>query len=82
MLDWVSHNNIPASRLFLGEFGVATLPDKGALNSDRSRWLLAVRKAAEASGIAWAFWEYTDADSVAMDAMGFEGEPIRAAAAN
>ncbi|MGH6737161.1 MAG: glycoside hydrolase family 5 protein [Methyloceanibacter sp.] len=70
---WAKQNGIPTSRLLLGEFS-ALAPNAersgGALDADRFRWLDAVRREADALGVGWAYWEYTDADSVAMEAIG------------
>lgn len=62
-LDWANANGIPATRLFMGEFGVvARSADgrEGAFDSDRRRYIEAARKLAEANGIPWAIWEYSN----------------------
>jgi hypothetical protein len=59
---WAGQHGIQASQLLLGEFGVMAAKDDrgGALGPDRFRWLDAVRKEAEALGVAWAYWEYSN----------------------
>jgi len=69
---WAETHAIPADRLLLGSFGAVAATDKrgGALAADRFRWLDAVRREADARGVAWVLHSYADADSVAMDALG------------
>lgn len=62
-VDWARAHGIPSSRLFMGEFGVILMsPDgkMGASDPDRTRYLAAVRGAAEARSIPWAVWEYSN----------------------
>lgn len=62
-LAWAEAHDIPARRLFMGEFGaILVSPDgrTGAYNADRLRYVRAVREAAEAAGIAWSIWEYSN----------------------
>lgn len=62
-IDWAAANNIPPERLFMGEFGAILMSDDGrmgAFNSDRLRYLEAVRTQAEKHGIPWAVWEYSN----------------------
>lgn len=49
--DWAAQNNIPASRILLGEFGVF---QEGADPASRIALLEATRSAAEQQGFAWA----------------------------
>lgn len=48
--------------LYLGEFG----PYEKAAMSDRVKWTIAVREAAEARGFSWAWWQW-DGDFVLWD---------------
>lgn len=60
---WAGQHGIPTSRLFMGEFGAILMSADGrmgAFDADRLRYLEAVRKAAEAHGIPWAIWEYSN----------------------
>lgn len=60
---WAEANGIPTQRLFMGEFGVILMPPDGhmgAFNSDRLRYITAVREQAERHGIPWAIWEYSN----------------------
>lgn len=62
-VDWAKANDIPSSRLFVGEFGVILMSADGrmgAFNADRLRYLTAVRQLAERYGMPWAIWEYTN----------------------
>lgn len=62
-VDWVKRHAIPASRLFLGEFGVSRMTAdgrSGAYDADRLRYLRAVRETAEEHGMAWSVWEYSN----------------------
>jgi hypothetical protein len=62
-LAWAARHDIPAGRLFLGEFGVIAMSDDGragAFSADRLRYLEAVRREAEKHGIAWSVWEYAN----------------------
>lgn len=62
-VQWAKSNGIAPSRLFMGEFGVITMDEKGdsgALPEDRNRYLQAARELAESYGMAWAYWEYAN----------------------
>lgn len=62
-VQWAKTNGIAPDRLFMGEFGVITMGDKGdsgALPEDRNRYLQAARELAESYGMAWAYWEYAN----------------------
>lgn len=62
-VDWARANDIPTSRLFMGEFGAMLMsPDgrSGAFDADRLRYLAAVRTEAEKYDIPWAVWEYSN----------------------
>ncbi|HTM76223.1 MAG TPA: cellulase family glycosylhydrolase [Devosia sp.] len=61
--DWAKANGIPTQRLFMGEFGVIEMTEKGdagALRADRDRYLTAARTLAESYGMAWSYWEYSN----------------------
>lgn len=57
---WAREYDIPANRIFIGEFGVlrknADAP--GARCEDRMRWLSDIRTAAEKFGFSWAYFNY------------------------
>ncbi|SEG60151.1 glycoside hydrolase family 5 protein [Bosea lathyri] len=55
---WAKTNGIGTDRLLLGEFGCVANARDMPLGEDRLRWIEAVRQAAEAEGIAWAYWAY------------------------
>jgi hypothetical protein len=60
---WAKTHRIPTSRLFMGEFGAALMSwdgRKGAFEADRSRYMTAVRQAAEQRGIPWSAWEFSN----------------------
>jgi hypothetical protein len=62
-VEWARANDIPAGRLFMGEFGAMLMsPDgrSGAFDADRLRYLAAVRTEAERYNIPWAVWEYSN----------------------
>ncbi len=52
VVAWADANGGPP--VFVGEFGAYGLADMGS----RVRWTRAVREAAEARGIGWAYWEF------------------------
>lgn len=63
VVDWARANNIPTSRLFMGEFGAILMSADGrmgAFDADRLRYLTAVRSEAERYGMPWAVWEYSN----------------------
>ncbi len=66
---WADTNNIPRSRLLLGEFGAIHDPDTETYNDrgSRLRFLAAKRKAAEQLGIGWAVWSWSGGFGVAAD---------------
>lgn len=62
-VDWAKAHRIPPKRIFMGEFGVILISADGRMganNPDRLRYLSAVRKEAEAFGISWSIWEYSN----------------------
>jgi len=77
---WAKANSIPPERLFMGEFGAILMsPDgrMGAFNADRLRYLTAVRQAAEAHGIPWAIWEYSNPYGMSVIVPTGKAEPDR-----
>ena len=67
--DWAAAYGIPKQRLFMGEFGTILMPwDQstppgsymGTYEADRSNYVKAVRQTAEADGIPWSTWEYSN----------------------
>lgn len=61
--NWAKANKVPASRLFMGEFGAILMsPDgrMGADNADRLRYIADVRQEAEKYAMPWATWEYSN----------------------
>lgn len=61
--NWAKTHDIPASRIFVGEFGVVRKSGDaaGARCEDRMRWLHDIRSAAEHFGFAWAYFNYDGA---------------------
>lgn len=62
-VDWAKGNNIPTSRLFMGEFGTILMSDdgrSGAFDADRLRYLETLRKVAESYDIPWSVWEFSN----------------------
>lgn len=62
-ITWAKSHGIPTTRLFLGEFGVLAEDAegrRGAAEPDRLRYLATVRRIAEAAGIPWSVWEYSN----------------------
>ena len=62
-VDWARAHGIPTARLFMGEFGAILMSADGrmgAFDADRLRYLTALRTAAEANGIPWSMWEYSN----------------------
>jgi endoglucanase len=59
---WAAKNNVPADRIYLGEFGVMrdTSASSGARAHFREAWMRAVRTAAERRGFAWSLWDIND----------------------
>lgn len=60
---WAKTHNIPASRIFVGEFGVIrkTEGSAGARCEDRMQWLHDIRSTAEQFGFSWAYFNYDGA---------------------
>jgi endoglucanase len=58
LADWARSRNIDASRIFMGEFG-ARRPetDSPSLRADRIVWVQTTRKASEANGFGWSYWD-------------------------
>jgi uncharacterized membrane protein YgcG len=65
---WATANNRP---LYLGEFGVSSLPDDEA----RADWTASVIREAEARGMSWAHWQFTS-DMGIWDATKMEFIPV------
>lgn len=67
LASWAKTNNIPASRVFLGEFGVIrkTAGAAGARCEDRMQWLYDIRSIAEEFGFSWAYFNYDGAFGLA-----------------
>ncbi|WP_312796303.1 glycoside hydrolase family 5 protein [Tianweitania sp.] len=76
-LGWAKTNAIPSERLFMGEFGAILMTAdgrSGADDADRIRYLTAVRRSAEKSGIPWSIWEY--ANSYGMSVIPPKGNAV------
>jgi len=62
-VDWAGAHGIPASRLFMGEFGAILMSDdgrSGAFDAHRLRYLETLRSIAEGYGIPWSVWEFSN----------------------
>lgn len=68
VLAWAGEQGVAPERLFVGEFGVTRFrPESGgALDVDRFRYLRAVRTLAEAHGMAWSMWEYSNPHGMSL----------------
>lgn len=69
VVDWAKRYHIPASRLFMGEFGVFQISADGragAYDPDRLRYLAATRLEAERRGIPWSIWEYSNPHGISL----------------
>jgi len=82
-LDWAKRHGIPASQLFLGEFGVM----RDVEPNSRREWLKTVVNAVERRGMAWGYWLLSSPvkgmelvidpktrlfDSITLDALGMD----------
>ena len=67
--SWAKRYGIPPSHLLNGEFGVIRKSEgtAGALCPDRLRWIRDVREASEASGFAWAYFNYDGPFALLVD---------------
>ncbi|MXN66621.1 cellulase family glycosylhydrolase [Stappia sp. GBMRC 2046] len=55
---WAASQSVDPARIVIGEFGAARPPSGMAENPGRDVWIRDVREEAEASGFAWAYWDY------------------------
>jgi endoglucanase len=76
VMTWGARHNLPASRLWLGEFGVQgedyvvwanNAYSAGAPKASRAAWLRDMRELAEANGVAWSMWAYNSSYGVLLD---------------
>ena len=67
--DWARQHGIPASRVFIGEFGVLRRErdTRGARCEDRMRWLSDVRRIAERHGFSWSYFNYDGPFALTVD---------------
>lgn len=68
-VDWAEAHRIPARRLFVGEFGVIRISADGragAAETDRLRYLQAVRRQAERFAMPWAIWEFSNPHGMSL----------------
>jgi hypothetical protein len=72
---WATSENIPAQRLFLGEFGCVASAHQIPLGEDRIRWLRAIRDAAQEFGFPWALWAYKGSGMALFDDQGSIDKP-------
>jgi hypothetical protein len=61
--EWRELRNVSSDRILLGEFGAT----KWASPLDRARYVRDVRRAAEARGFGWAFWNLFDVMGLTVD---------------
>jgi hypothetical protein len=66
---WAQRYGIPAGQILLGEFGALRSDARyvAAGAADRARYVRDVRRTAEASGFAWAFWNLFDGMGIMDD---------------
>ncbi|MBX3513892.1 MAG: cellulase family glycosylhydrolase [Xanthobacteraceae bacterium] len=64
--EWAKVHDIPAKRIFVGEFGVIrkAAGSAGALCEDRMQWLHDIRATAEQFGFNWAYFNYDGAFAI------------------
>ncbi|NRG16354.1 cellulase family glycosylhydrolase [Rhizobiales bacterium] len=55
---WAGAQNVDPARIVIGEFGAARPPAGLPAIPGRNAWIRDVREEAEASGFAWAYWDY------------------------
>lgn len=68
-VDWAKAHDIPAGRLFMGEFGVILLSEdgrSGAFDTDRLRYMEALRQEADRLRIPWSVWEYSNPHGMSL----------------
>jgi len=68
-VEWATRHGIPATRLFMGEFGVIRISidgRSGAYDADRLHYLRTVRETAEGYGFPWSIWEYANPDGMTV----------------
>jgi endoglucanase len=63
---WAKTHEIPAARVFVGEFGVIRKGSgaAGALCDDRMQWLRDIRTISEDLGFSWAYFNYDGAFAI------------------
>jgi hypothetical protein len=66
---WAGRHGIDPASILLGEFGALRSDSRyvAARPEDRARYIRDVREVAEASGFAWAFWNYFDGMGLTLD---------------
>jgi hypothetical protein len=74
---WAARHDIDPSCILLGEFGALRSDARyvAAKPADRARYIRDVREVAEASGFAWAFWNYFDGMGLTIDDHAREFDP-------
>jgi hypothetical protein len=76
--EWARSNDVPTSRIFLGEFGAlkSSWQAQGVRAAERRQWFADVRAEAEARGFVWAVWVYRGAGGFAIsDDHGIDIDP-------
>jgi hypothetical protein len=74
---WAARHDIDPGCILLGEFGALRSDARyvAAKPADRARYIRDVREVAEASGFAWAFWNYFDGMGLTIDDHAREFDP-------
>jgi endoglucanase len=76
VMTWGARHNLPASRLWLGEFGVQgedcifwanNAYSAEAHRASRAAWLQDMHELAEANGVAWSMWAYNSSCGLLLD---------------
>lgn len=71
---WAASQSVDPARIVIGEFGAARAPSGMAENPGRNAWIRDVREETEASGFAWAYWDYNAGDGYPGFGLVFDNE--------
>lgn len=74
MRRWAEEEGVAPNRLVIGEFGAARPAAGMPENASRYSWISDVRDEAEASGFAWAYWDYNAGDGYPGFGLVFDNE--------
>jgi endoglucanase len=82
VMAWAQQMQIPANRLFLGEFGMIRddSPASATTREQRAAFMHDIRKEADDRGIPWAVWSHGGAFSICTDDESRKVDPLFATA--